>query len=502
VKNKLYNKFVKYFSTLILCGFISFLAYGQEAPTKPKTSLQSSAESMLSFNKLKHASFCFYVKNMETGQVYADVNGEMSIPSASTMKLVTTASAYQILGSGYRFKTRVMYSGDIDSAGTLNGDIYIIGGGDPTLGSKYFTKHGEERDFLYQWADSLYSYGIRKVNGRVIADGSLYRYDGIPSGWIWGDMGNYYGAGPAGLTIFDNLCTFHFKTGEANGDSTELTCITPHVPGIHVKNYVTSADSRKDNAYVYGAPWSYDWYVRGSIPKQKDDFKVKASMPDPELVAALEFDYALEQAGIDVAYAVQTMRELTLDKPFEKPELTEVIVHKSPYLSTITNVTNQRSINLFAEHILCQISVKSSGYGSTYNGALICKKYWGNKIGGSAALNMTDGSGLSRSNSVSAKFLVDMLTYMHKTKNGKRFKESMAVAGKKGTMSGMCKGTTAVGRVYGKSGTMTRVKSYAGYVDSKSGKKLAYGMIINNHHCSNAQIRKYFESLMVKMSIY
>jgi D-alanyl-D-alanine carboxypeptidase/D-alanyl-D-alanine-endopeptidase (penicillin-binding protein 4) len=483
-------------------GFSSSIALGQESIERPNTSLQNAAESMQEFSKLKHAAFSFYVKDMGSGAVYADHNGNISIPSASTMKLVTTATAFQLLGSGYRFKTRIMYSGEIDSLGTLHGDLYLVGGGDPTLGSRYFTKHGEERDFLYEWADSLYALGIRKVDGHVIADGSLYKYDGIPSGWVWGDMGNYYGAGPAGLTIFDNLCTFHFETGDNEGDSTRLTCITPHVPGIRVQNYVTSANSKKDNAYVYGAPWSYDWYVRGSIPKQRDDFKVKASMPDPELVAGLEFDYALEQTGIDVEYAVLTMRELlNQDQPFQKPELKELITHKSPYLSTIVNVTNQKSINLFAEHILCQISVDRSGYGSTYNGALICNNYWNNKVG-AAALNMTDGSGLSRSNSVSAKFLVDMLVYMNKSKNAGRFKKSMAVAGKKGTMAGMCKGTSAVGRVYGKSGTMTRVKSYAGYVDSKSGKKLAYAMIINNHNCTNYQIRKYFENLMIKMAVY
>jgi D-alanyl-D-alanine carboxypeptidase/D-alanyl-D-alanine-endopeptidase (penicillin-binding protein 4) len=492
---------MKYLILSFTLVFSVTFSVAQEEDELPKTSIQSSAVNLMKFKKLRHAAFSFYVKDMGSGAVIADYNGNMSIPSASTMKLVTTATAFQKLGRGYRFKTKIMYSGDLDSNGTLNGDIYLIGGGDPTLGSKYFTKHDEERDFLTAWADSLYAFGIRKVNGRVIADASIYSYNGVPSGWIWGDMGNYYGAGPSGLTIFDNLLTFHYKTGENAGDSTELTCITPHVPGIHVKNYVTSADSKKDNAYVYGAPWSYDWFVRGSIPKQKDDFKVKASMPDPELVAALELDYALEQADIDVAYAPRTMRELNKDEPFEKPALTEILIHHSPYLSTIINVTNRRSINLFAEHILCQISVNQSGYGSTYNGALICMKYWSSKIG-AAALNMTDGSGLSRSNSVSAKFLVDMLVYMNTTKSAGKLKESMALAGKRGTMSSMLRGTTGSGRVYGKSGTMTRTKSYAGYIDSKSGKKLAYAMIINNHHCSNTQIRKYFEQLMVKLSVY
>ena len=493
---------IKYFFQLSILLCLSVSSFSQDEPDAILTNIQRTADLYMNYNSLKNAAFSFYVKDMGSGDVYADYNAEMSIPSASTMKLVTTATAFQILGSGYRFETKVMHSGEVDENGVLHGDLYIIGGGDPTLGSRYFTKHDEERDFLYEWVDSVKSYGIKKVDGRVIADGSLYHYDGIPSGWVWADMGNYYGAGPAGLTIFDNMATFHFKTPKEAGEPTELTCITPDIPGINVVNSVISADSDKDNAYVYGAPWSYDWFVRGSIPKHRQDFKVKASIPDPEKVAALEFDYALEQSGIDVIFAARTMRELKKEMNFEKPELKLIHNHESPYLSTIINVTNRSSINLFAEHILCQISVKQSGYGSTYNGASICWNYWNGKVGASG-LNMTDGSGLARSNSVSAKFLVDMLVYMHNSSgNGDRLMTSMALAGKRGTMAGMCRGTSASGRVYGKSGTMTRVKSYAGYVYSKSGKKLAYAMIINNHNCSNYQIREYFENLMVKMSVF
>jgi len=91
---------------------------------------------------------------------------------------------------------------------------------------------------------------------------------------------------------------------------------------------------------------------------------------------------------------------------------------------------------------------------------------------------------------------------MHKSGAGSSLKNSLSLAGKSGTMAGMCRGTTASGRVYGKSGTMTRIKSYAGYVDTQSGKKLAYAMTMNNHACSNSQVRKYFQYLMVKMARY
>lgn len=472
------------------------------ATTKPVNGIQSYAEIMMADTQLKHAVFSFYVKDMTTGEVIADYNAEMSIPPASTMKLITTATGFQVLGRGYHFKTKIMYSGTLDSlTGTINGDLYLVGGGDPTLGSRHYNKPGHERDFLTQWADSLYNLGIRKVTGKVVADGSIYRYDGVPSGWVWGDMGNYYGAGPAGLTIFDNMLELHFKTGPAAGDSTEMHCTSPYVPGIIIQNYVKAADSKDDDAYVYGAPYSYDWFVRGTLPKGQDDFIVKASIPDPEFIAALELDYALEQRGIDVSYAPTTHRELDKNLTYVKPELTELILHESPSLGSIVGVVNQQSINLFAEHILCQLSVNSSGYGSTSNGAIVCTNFWKSKID-ATGLFMTDGSGLSRSNAVSAKFLVDLLTYMNGTKNAQSFKETLAIAGKKGTMANVADGTTADGRVYGKSGTMTRVKSYAGYVDSSSGKKLSYAMIINNHYCTSAQLKKYFENLMIKMSVY
>ncbi len=468
---------------------------------KSINSVQSYADELMTKESLKQAAFSFYVKNISTGKLVADYNGQTSIPSASTMKLVTTATATQYLGRGYRFKTKLMYTGEIDSiTGVLNGDLYLIGGGDPTLGSRYYNKEGKQRDFLKKWADSIANFGITAINGRVVADGSKYKYNGVPSGWVWGDLGNYYGAGPSGLTIFDNMCRLEFETGQNKGDSTNIICIKPYIPGLKIQNKVTAADSKKDNAYVYGAPYSLDWFVQGSLPKAKESFHVKASIPDPEYIAAIELDQALSERGIKITYAATTQRELEKLGANEKPEMNLILSHSSPSLASIMNLINQKSINLFAEHVLCEISYKRSGYGSTYNGALYCMNYWKSKIGG--GLFMSDGSGLSRSNAVSAKFLVELLSYMHKTKSSEKFKKSLAIAGKKGTMASIGKGTSAAGRVYGKSGTMTRVKSYAGYVDTKTGKKLAYAMIINNHACSNSQMKKYFQYLMVKMANY
>jgi len=464
----------------------------------PKNDVQAYAEKLRSFEAIEQAPFSFYVKDLSNDSVIANINGQMSIPAASVMKLVTTASALKILGSKHQFKTKLKYSGYIDTTThTLHGNLYIIGAGDPTLGSKYYNEVGTAENFLYQWADTVKTLGIQQIEGTVIADGSIYHYDGVPTGWTWGDLGNYYGAGPNGLTIFDNLVQLEFKTG-AEKTLTELTCTMPYIPGFFIKNNVSAAKSNRDNAYVFGAPYSFDWFVNGSIPRNKESFIVKAANPDPELTFAIAFDYALNQTGIHTDFNPTTNRQLEKDSSYQKPKLTSLYTHYSPSLSSIIDLTNQRSVNLFAEHLLCEISNKRSGFGSTHNGALICKAYWKSKIG-TTGLLMADGSGLSRSNAVSAKFLVELLNYM---KGSQSLKNSLAISGKKGTMASIARNTSAHGRVYGKSGTMNKIKAYAGYVDTKTGKKLAYAMIINNYDCPTSKIKTYFQNLMIKMAEY
>ncbi|MFK8045544.1 MAG: D-alanyl-D-alanine carboxypeptidase/D-alanyl-D-alanine-endopeptidase [Crocinitomicaceae bacterium] len=483
--------------------FVYFLivlipTFGLSQSSKPTNSIQSYAESINTFAGVQHAPFSFYVTDMETGAVIADYNGKMSLPAASTMKLVTTASAIKILGTKHRFKTKIAYSGTIDSVSkTLNGNIVIIGGGDPTLGSKYYTKDGKENTVFENWADSIFKLGIEHVNGFVLADGSKYRYQGAPSGWVWGDLGNYYGAGPNGLTVYDNILKIFYNT-KGIGTIAKIVCSDPFIPNLHIESSVKAAKSKRDNAYVFGAPYSLDWFVTGSLPSERENFMVKAANPDPELTVAHVFNAALQEKGISVTYYPETERNLRKDTTYKAGDYIELFTHLSPSLASIINLTNQYSVNLFAEHLLCEISNKRSGYGSTYNGALIAKAYWGKKFS-TSSLVMTDGSGLSRSNAVSSKFFTDLLGYM---KNSSTFKKSLAIAGKKGTMRTIGRNTSAAGRVSGKSGTMSKMKAYAGYVNTKTGKKLAYAMIINNYTCSTSKIKSYFETLMVKMANY
>lgn len=474
---------MKILSSFLLISFLyGNLVYSQQNP------VQTAIDQFASSNDLKNASISFHVIDLSTGATVASLNEETVLPTASTAKLFSTATALEILGENYRAETRIYADGAIDSLGTLRGNLWIRGAGDPSLGSKYFCADGHERDFLYAWVDSLKAKGIRKVEGAVIADASEFGYKGAPDGWNWVDMGNYYGAGPSGLTIFDNLVEYTFSVPARVGSTSKLTSLSPTVPNLEIHNYVTASSGGGDNAYIYGAPYSTDRFVTGTLPAGSSAFVVKGSLPDPEYQFAYELEKILEEKGIQVVGDFNNARSMELSSGnsfYSKKVL--LFSHFGAKIGDIVDKTNERSINLFAEHLVNLVGYHKTGDGSTDNGLRVLESYWAKKWS-TSGMHVNDGSGLSRSNAISASNFTDLLKAMHTGSNGNRFKQSLPVAGVSGTMRNICKNQAGHGKIAAKSGSMTRIRSYAGYVDSSSGKKYAFALIVNNQTCSNAAL--------------
>ncbi len=467
-----------------------------------QNSIQRTFDKIRNEKVVENASFSFRVFDLDADSAIAEYNPKNSLVPASTMKLVTTGAALVRLGSYKRFKTRLQHDGFIDSNGILHGNIFIKGGGDPTLGSKYFTKKDElPSNFMKEWVAEIKKLGIDSITGRVIGDASHFSYDMVPSSWLWGDMGNYYGAGPCGLSIYDNLTTLTFRSGKNAGDSTFLECITPYYPYQLFENRVKAANSKKDNAYVYAAPYSNFRIIKGSIPKDRDEFNVKASMMDPAYQAASDLEYYMLVEGIKVGKNASTRRIILLKGDTISSTRKDFFTHSSPSVGRIAYYTNHISVNLFAEHLLNEMGVKQYGDGSNYSGAMAVKRFWNSRID-AKGMYVNDGSGMSRMNAISAHHLTSILRYMKRSKNYKSFYSSLPIAGKSGTMRRIGRKTYASGRLRAKSGTMTRVKSYAGYVKSKSGKNLAFAVIVNNYNCYTSTMTKKLEKIMVSIANY
>ena len=488
---------LKHIALLIL--FICLIAAVQ---AQHKTNSIDLAISALAKDfSLKNASISFVVKDLDSSVIISEYNPNLSLPSASTMKVVTTAAALDILGSYLKFETKIMYDGYIDSNNVLQGNIYIKGGGDPTLGSKYFKeKYGL---FLSSWVGQIGKLGIDSIAGGVIGDASLFSDEYVASTWSWGDIGNYYGAGVSGLTIYDNTVEFQFSSGPSAHDSTFVDCFYPYTPDLIIDNKVKASDTKKDLAYIYGGPNNPTRTVTGTIPKGQVGYIVKGSTHEPAYVTAFELESALWEYGISVGGNATTIRRMKSSGNYFESERKAIFITKSPTVGQIVYWTNLISNNLYAEHLLKHIGVKKYGDGSVFSSTLAVTKYWSSKGIDMTGFYMNDGSGLSRSNAITASQLVEVLEYMKlKSKYSKSFLSSLPVAGKTGTLRSIGKKTKIAGNLKAKSGTMTRIKSYAGYVKSASGRNLAFAIVINNHNCTSFEIKKKLEVVMIALGNY
>jgi len=480
------------FALLILLLFIGSKSYSQ------KDEIERYVNDFIVSEELTNASISIAIRDDE-GKIIGEKNNLTSLPAASTAKLFATASALEILGPNYKAKTRIYIEGNITTEGILNGNIWIRGGGDPTLGSKFFNEPNSKMDFLQRWIEAIESAGIKRITGGIISDASEFGYLSAPDAWTWNDMGNYYGAGPSGLTVFDNTLEYHFKTSKYNGGLSEILEITPNVKGINIFNEVKSENISYDNAYIYGAPYSLNRIATGSLPIGRSNFIVKGSLPDPELAIGELFFDALLDKGITCLEEVMTKRNMSNQIPnYSLMELIHTEYGQS--LEEIIRITNHNSVNLFAEHLVCLIAYEKGMIGSVINGIRYITKYWNSRID-TRGLYLTDGSGLSRSNGISSTHLTSLLQYMqNQSKYSKEFYNSLPISGKSGTLRSLCLNQPGHGRIHAKSGTMNRIKSYAGYVESSTGKRFSFAIIVNNFEGSSSGIKKKMESLLNKLS--
>ncbi len=472
--------------------------YAQKLKTKNHN--LNSAIKVLKYDKdMKNAGIGFFAVDINTGEILSELNSNLALTPASTQKLITTATALEILGADYRFETKIEYTGKIDkNTHVLNGNIIIKGGGDPTLGSKYFAET-KTHSFLQKWINAISLKGIKHINGKIITDARIYGYDIIQPTWVWEDIGNYYGAGASGLTIYDNFYTLFFNTGKTVGSPTKIIKVEPNISELNFDNQVISDAIKSDKSYIYGAPYTYFRYIQGSLPLNKKNFKVKGSLPDPAYFAATELKTKLKQLKSISSGSATTFRKNPELKNTDSITHTLLYTSKSPKLSEIIKLTNFKSINLFAEHLYKQSQLKYCNKNNINKNFI--KDFWAKRNINKNGMHIYDGCGLSKYNTVTTKQMVAILMYMKRlSKNKDVFYNSIPIVGKEGTVKNMCKGTNAENNMRAKSGSLKNVRAYAGYVKTKSGRDVAFSLIINNFNCKSKVARKKMEKVMVAIA--
>lgn len=436
----------------------------------------------------KNATISIQVKDLKTNKIiHSHRAGNAAIP-ASTMKLVTTATALELFGADYQFKTTLEIDGKITVDSILNGNLIIYGNGDPTLGS---SKLGNI-NFLNDWLSAVRKAGIKQINGNIIADASAYDTEGVNPKWLWEDMGNYFASGAYGISYKDNIFEMELKSGTV-GTTPEIVKITPSIPELTFNNYLKSTTIRFDSAYFYGAPFQNERSIYGEIPAYKPSFKIKGDIPCPGLILARDLAWKLKSSGIPISGNA-------IDEVYNSNKRSVIYTHLSPKLSEIIKEINVASNNHYAEHLFRHLALQSGKPASSGEAVKRIKNFWKSKDLPVDELFMYDGSGLSPVNAVSANFYVSLLTYMDKSKNNAVFRTSLPVAGKSGTLTNFLKNTALDGKVQAKSGTFNRVKSYAGYISS-NGKQFAFAIIVNNPNVNSlSATTKKMEEFLLSIS--
>lgn len=461
--------------------------------------LSSVVNELKSDPDLAHGSWSITVYNTKTDSSVLEYNSQASLVPASTLKILTTGAALCKLGPDFKFTTVLAYTGNFDTlSGVLNGDLYIVGGGDPSLGSEYFKSKKDSLTTIQNWVKSLQKSGLKKIEGSVIADDRIFEDNPVPSQWIWGDMGNYFGAGACGLSYGDNKFTAHFSSSVA-GSSTKLLRIVPEVNGLQLSNTVT-AGGRGDNAFIYGSPYSYQRFVQGTIPANQRDYEVDGSLPDPALFCAQLLTQELNQNGISVLHPATSIREIDPAKQVDAKALKQLLIYNSPTLEKIIYWTNLKSINLYAEHLLKYLSYLQHGVGEENDGTERIVAFWKSKGIDTDGLFMNDGCGLARANVITTKTEAQVLLQLSKESCFPAFYNSLPVAGKSGSLGNLCEGTSAENNLHAKSGYITRARGYAGYVKNKKGELLCFSVLANNYTCSAIEMKKKLEKVLVALA--
>lgn len=474
---------------LLLC--LHLLA-GAQTPAPVKWLLQAPY--------MRGASFSLVVKDVQEGRtVYCYDTDRLQSP-ASVLKTVATATALEILGEDYRYPTTLEYDGILEN-GTLEGNLYIKGSGDPSLGSSHFAPR--QNKFLSTWIAALQKAGIKHITGSVISDESIFDTEGVSIKWLREDMGNYYAPGSYGISIFDNMYKLSLQTGAA-GTRPVLKGTEPDIPFIRFKNYLKAAPVSSDSAYIIGAPLDDVRYLYGVLPANREAYVLKGDIPDPALYLARYLTDQLQQKGIRVDGSPSCYRIEVEENRWKKGERKEIVTTYSPTLREIASVCNHVSHNLYADALVKTVGLqykprRNEMISSFGRGVQVVKEYWEKKGLDVFPLRMNDGSGLAPADKVSAGFMGELLVYMAtESAVSDAFIASLPQAGIEGSVRNFLKGSKLQGKAHLKSGGITGVRSYAGYI-TKDGKTYAVAVFSNNYSCPMSRMTGALEKLLLQL---
>lgn len=454
------------------------------------------SDEILSSPVLQNASYSFTAIDCNTSKKLLSINENLRLAPASNLKVITSGTALNLLGSDFHFETKIFFDGKIDD-GILHGDLFIVGGGDPTFGSTQVAGSPSLEERMNEIHSALRAKGIKTISGGIVGVDGIFSEQATPDYWPWIDIGNYYGASPSGLSINDNLYHLFFKPSEIIGDSARVLRTEPQMIDLVFRNNMkTGKKGSGDNGYIYRAPHSNIAFLQGTIPAGVDEFSIKGSMPNPPLFAAQYLKDFLEKNGIEV-----NGNCISQAANIENENL--LLAMKSPPLKEIVYIINKKSNNHYTEQLLNFLGYKFGKIGSSEEGIKVINKYLSERDINIGSLELYDGSGLSRTNQISTNIISTFLAKMTREKFFEAYYNSFPVAGDTSDAGGFKRfgiGSTLAKNARIKSGTINGVRAFSGYVKTKTNRLISFSFIVNNYSSKRSEVDELYKKILLHLA--
>ena len=428
------------------------------------TALAARLDRILADPALTRAHLGLVVQVAETGEVLYERDAEKLFVPASNTKIVTAAVALDALGPAYRWQTRLIADGDV-SGGVLNGDLWIVGGGDPQLG----------REIVASWPALLKEAGIRRITGDVIGDDRAFGGPQWGEGWYWHEVFASWAAGVSALQMWPNTVRAWLLPGARVGDPArfELRRPGPALPlTIDVR---TGAPGSEVRLQYEPPPEGGDVRMTGWIPAA-DTTDLHLATHHPTLYLLSTLGEALADAGIEVEGRIRRVADAM--RPTNQG-WTHVV--SSDSLGAIVSEMLKQSDNQMAESILRTVGLETSGEGTATAGLAMVAEVlarWGIEPG---AMSLSDGSGLSRYNRIAPSAMARLLRAMWRHDEYRAFFAGLPVAAVDGTLRRRLAGTPAEENVRAKTGSLSSARALSGYLTDGSGETLVFSLMVNDY---------------------
>ncbi len=430
------------------------------------------------------------VVSLDTGRVLFEENAAKLLRPASNMKLYTVAAALDKLTPDFRFFTSVYSANRPDSSGVLHGALTIYGRGDPTFATRF--NNGDYFKSINELAARIAAAGVKRVEGDLVGDETYFIGPKYGSGWEWEDLTWYYGAEISPLSINDNALDLFIKPGAAVGQPAVITTGPPDPLLTVVNKVITIAKGERRQLNIHRGLGENTVTIAGGIPLEDPGYTGAMSISHPGLLFVYLLRAALAQKGVVItgkSIATGPMSQPNYFPTPYPPILYEVAKLESPPLSIIAAQTLKPSQNLYTELILRTLGKVTPAPAtlpplrqtSEELGLEGVKSFLRTAGVRPESLVLSDGSGLSRNDMITAEATVQLLTFMSKHRYADVFRTALPIAGVDGTLRNRLRGTVAENNLRAKTGSLSSAASLSGYVTTAAGEKLAFAIMVNNY---------------------